>query len=189
MMKELPVPAFRRFERVLLKGERPHTRELRGERGTVISLDSFAVRQKPPRTGHWQYVVHLPGRNCWKALRESDLTSEGYFDEPAAHRGSRAEVSFDLVFEEGMDWMEGSYRLPGEFWKVVIFQKNDVPDIRHRPQIWRKPTRWEEVTDGIVFELPRDACVDREYLLRAMSLAFGYNDWTGVRGPDSMALR
>ncbi len=123
MVKELPVPTFRRFERVLLKGEHAHTREFRGERGTVISLDSFAVRQEPPRTGHWQYVVHLPARNCWKTLSEPDLTSEGYFDEPAAHQGNRAEVSFDLVFEEGMGWMEGSYRLPGEFWKVVIFQK------------------------------------------------------------------
>lgn len=85
--------------------------------------------------------------------------------------------------------MEGSYRLPGEFWKVVIFQKEDVPEIQCQPTTWQRPTKWEGEMTGVVIRFPRTAKVSREDLLRAMSQVFGCSEWVQVNGPDSMMLR
>jgi hypothetical protein len=82
-----------------------------------------------------------------------------------------------------------SYRLPGEFWKVVIFLKDDVADIRCEPSTWQKPTKWEREITGVVIRFPRTARMSRDDLLQAMSDAFGHREWVQVDGPDSMVLR
>ena len=120
---------------------------------------------------------------------QSSLRSEGTFDNETEYFGQRAEISFDIVLKEDHDWAEGTYRLPGEFWKIMIFKKDDVPSIQYEPSKWAQTSKWEPEFTGVVFWLPRADKVDRDYLLRAMSLAFGYSDWVEVSGPDSMIMR
>ena len=48
---------------------------------------------------------------------------------------------------------------------------------------------WCAHITGVVFHAPADTKLDWEYLLRALSRAFGYEGWVQVHGPDSMALR
>jgi hypothetical protein len=135
------------------------------------------------------YIVHLPARNCWRTFLQGDLDSEGGFDPETAHLGTRPEISFDIVLKEENAFAEGSYRLPGQFWQVVIFQKDDVPEVRCQPSKWDRPTNWEREATGIVLRFPRTAKLSRDDLLQAMSQAFGCNEWTVVHGPDSMNLR
>lgn len=189
MLNELPTPAFQHFECVIVRGTGPRCSDHLGDSGTVIALESSAVLKTPTDPGRWTYVVHLPARGLWKAFFQSDLESTGVVDRESDHLATRPEVSFDLVLEEGMTWMEGTYRLPGEPWMVVIFRQEDVPAIESRPQRWRKPTRWEREATGVLIRIPRSVAITRTSLLGAPSQVFGHADWTEVRGPDSMLLR
>lgn len=189
MSNELPAPKFEHYERVVIRGDGPHCTGYRGERGTVIWLDSAAVRRTPTSPDQWLYVVHLPARAVWTTFFQSDLESEGAFDPEAAHLGERPEISFDTVLEEDNGWAEGSYRLPGESWKVVIFRKDDVPELRFEACNWQRPTRWEREITGVVIRFPRTARMGRADLLQAISRAVGFSEWVEVRGPDSMRLR
>ena len=190
MSNELPAPRFGRFERVVIRGEGPHhSKDCQGERGTVIWLESSGVRRQPTRPDQWLYVVHLPAYNSWKTFFQWDLEPEGGFDPEFVHRGQRPEISFDTVLGADNDWVEGSYRLAGEFWKVVIFQKEDVPEIRCEPSHWQRPTKWEGEISGVVIQFPRTARMSRDALLQALFQAFGFREWTQVDGPDSMMLR
>ena len=190
MSQEIPAPKFERFERVVIRGEGPHhSKDCQGEWGTVVWLESSGVRRQPTRPDQWLYVVHLPVQNAWKTFFQWDLEPNGGFDPESAHLGERPEISFDTVLEEDNEWTEGSYRLPGEFWKVVIFQKDDVPEFRCQPSNWRRPTKWEGEITGVVIRSPRTATMGRADLLQAMSKAVGFSGWVEVRGPDSMMLR
>src|ERR1700729_2909399 len=136
MPDEIPPPKFQHYEHVVVRGTGLHSKEFRGERGTVVWLDSFYARTKPDQLDKWMYIVHLPARNCWRTFLQSDLDSEGEFDTETAHLGTRPEISFDTVLKEENTWVEGSYRLPGELWQVVIFQRDDVPEVRCQPSKW-----------------------------------------------------
>ena len=189
MLNELPTPAFQHFERVIVRGTGSRCSDFQGDSGTIIALESSAVLKTPVDPGRWTYVVQLPARGLWKAFFQSDLESAGGVDRESDHLATRPEISFDLAREEGMTWMEGSYRLPGELWKVVIFRQEDVPAIESRPQRWREPTPWEREATGVLIRIPRSVAITRTSLLGALSQVFGHADWTEVRGPDSMLLR
>ena len=97
----------------------------------------------------------------------------------------RAEISYDLVMEDDMEFAEGTYRLPGGDWQVVIVlaRDRDVPEPRPVPQ------RWESGATGVVVRLPRAERVNAEAVERVLSAAFDVLEWVRVRGPDSTQLR
>jgi hypothetical protein len=188
---ELPAPRFQRLERVVVKGDTPRSKEFAGERGIVAWLESSAVRKSPYSADRWAYVVYLPRLEMWPTFFQSELESFGEFATETALLGTRPEISFDLVFDEDgrCDWMEGCYRLPGEFWKVAIFTGSDVAEVRVEPSRWQRASAWEGSIDGIVVHFPRGARLSREDLVEALSLGLGDHNWTHVSGPDSMMLR
>lgn len=186
--QDIPAPLFQRFERVRVAAARPQFGIFAGERGTVVWHDSSSVRQ-PDRPNHWIYIVHLPRRSSWTTFVECDLESEGTFDTEADHLSDRAEISFDTVLDEDNDYLEGSYRLPGGFWQVVAFKKEDVPEICSKPGRWERATKWEETATGLLVSLPRNCTANREFILKAMAQVTGIAVWVEVCGPDSMHLR
>jgi hypothetical protein len=186
---DLLSPKFKHFERVVVVGQEPRCEQWKGEEGTVVSMDSYYVRREPSHPDQWLYVVHLPTHNSWRTFRQIDLELRVGFELESNHFGTRPEISFDTVLEENNDWAEGSYRLPGEFWKVVIFKRDDVDVLLCEPSKWPKPTKWEREVAGVVIRFPRTASMGREDLLGAMSNVFGHNDWAQVHGPDSIVLR
>jgi hypothetical protein len=97
----------------------------------------------------------------------------------------RAEISYDLVMEDDMEFVEGTYRLPGGDWQVVIVSAfdRDVPE----PQV--VPQRWESGVSGVFIRLPRAERVNAATVERVLSEALGVSDWVRVHGPDSMQLR
>jgi hypothetical protein len=95
----------------------------------------------------------------------------------------RAEISYDLVMEDDMTFVEGTYRLAGGDWRVVIVSRCDVAE----PQV--VPQRWESGVSGVFVRFPRAGRLNREAVERMLSAALGVSEWAQVRGPDSMQLR
>ena len=96
----------------------------------------------------------------------------------------RGEISYDLVMEADMAFVEGCYRLPGQDWRVFVFS-------RFRPvgePVWRTST-WESGVTGVVVDYPRDGLLDRQAVAAVMARATGVTGWVEVRGPVSMRLR
>lgn len=95
----------------------------------------------------------------------------------------RAEISYDLVMDDEMEFVEGTYRLPGGDWQVVIVSRADVAG----PEV--VPQEWDGGVTGVAVRVPRSNRLDREAVERLLSVALGVSEWVRVRGPDSMSLR
>jgi hypothetical protein len=189
-VSEVPKPLFCLYERVVVvRSAWPEYIDRIGERGTIVCLESQPVLHE---RGEWAYSVHLPAIGLWMTCIQSDLESLGSVSPESDNLATRPEISFDIILQPENPWAEGTFRLPGGLWQVAIFGKADVPEIRvehAKPGYWKKLTPWERDASGVIIRFPQNARLSRDDLLQAMSGAFGFNDWTEVRGPDSMLLR
>ena len=95
----------------------------------------------------------------------------------------RAEISYDLVMDEDMEFVEGTFRLPGGDWQVVIVSQYDVPEPVAVPQVWDSGVR------GVFIRFPRGWQLNAAAVERVLSAAAGVTEWVVVRGPDSMQFR
>lgn len=95
----------------------------------------------------------------------------------------RAERSYDLVMCDDMQFVEGTFRLPGEDWQVVIASWQDVPEPIAIPQVWGSGVK------GILLSFPRGRGINATTVERELSAVVGISEWAVVRGPDSMGLR
>lgn len=95
------------------------------------------------------------------------------------------EISHDLLpnAEGEFSFVEGTYRLPGRSWQVMIFTKKDVSALQHRL------TTWPSGVTGIIFHMPMKHLLNKAYVERAMAEVFGTQSWVEAKGPDSMLLR
>jgi hypothetical protein len=88
---------------------------------------------------------------------------------------------------EEMGFIEGTFRVPGAFWQVVIFtgpfEGEDIPRRIHRR------TTWESGITGLAFTVPEGTKMNRSYAVSALAEVFGTDAWVEVEGPDSMVLR
>ncbi|VTS02106.1 unnamed protein product [Gemmata massiliana] len=181
------LPKFRRFERVLVVDEPAHYPELLGKSGTVLWRDAIPVHRQHLAVNKWLYLVHFAAENVYRTLLESTLRSEESFEAETTHLGKRPEFSFDVIADDDMSFVEGTYRLPGRFWEVMIFLKANVPALFHRPN--QPPLEWPSGITGAIFHVPDRDKLNREYVRNALVTAFTYSDWVEVAGPDSMVLR
>ena len=95
----------------------------------------------------------------------------------------RAEISYDLVMEEDMGFVEGTFRLPGGEWQVVIVSRGSVPSPA------AKATTWESGVTGLFVTFPEGLKLDKSAVEDILSRSFGVSEWDEVTGPDSMRLR
>jgi hypothetical protein len=97
----------------------------------------------------------------------------------------QGEISYDLVMDDDMDFVEGTYRLSPGDWNVFIFlsSKRDVEQAE-----WKYCT-WDSGVSGIVFRVPPTMTLNMASVEELMSRALGVESWRRVRGPDSMVLR
>ena len=96
----------------------------------------------------------------------------------------RAEISFDLVMEDVMSFVEGTYRLPGGDWQVFIFGPDSSvssPDA--------KMGKWASGVTGVFVAWPESLTLDKAAVLNTLSKQLKVTEWAEIRGPDSMALR
>jgi len=95
----------------------------------------------------------------------------------------RAEISYDLVMDDDMAFVEGTFRLADGVWRAVIVSRCDVPE----PQVL--PQQWESGVSGVFIRFPRAGRLNRAVVEQVLSVALGVAEWVEVRGPDSMHLR
>jgi len=95
-----------------------------------------------------------------------------------------AEISFDLIMEDDMSFVEGTYRLPGRDWQVVIFSSDQIPE-----PVIKMHAQWKSGVTGIHVRFPRGKKLNKTVVLRIMSDCLGVTEWVETRGPDSMQLR
>ena len=98
----------------------------------------------------------------------------------------QAEITFDLIMEEDMDFVEGCYRLPSGPWQVFTFGQDHVES--EKPKV-KTDVVWKSGVRGTVVTLPRGMLVNKSAVLQILSDALGVTTWSEVRGPDSMQLR
>ncbi len=156
--------------------------EFLGRLGTILWLCRPWFSRRAGTWNEWGACISIPSLDRCVSFRESDLRPTGRFDREADHLGTRFELSFDIVMSEEMDIVEGSYRLPGRFWEVLVFISEDVPELRH------DFVSWESGITGVKFDVPRHLSLNRDLVHRSMSAVFGAPSWHEVHGPDTMIL-
>ena len=95
------------------------------------------------------------------------------------------EITFDLVMEENMSFVEGCYRLEDELWHVFMFRKSrGIEEVGIKRDLV-----WQSGVTGINIIIPDDTTLDKLLVLEALSDALGVTEWSEIHGPDSMELR
>lgn len=100
----------------------------------------------------------------------------------------RAEISYDLVMDDDMPFVEGTYRLPGQEWQVLIVLARGPRD-RERLVDEVTPRTWASGMTGLVIRMRSSVKINAASVEQVLSTALGVSEWMRVRGPDSMWLR
>jgi hypothetical protein len=118
--------------------------------------------------------------------REPHILKDG-FAVPRWHspeyRRPNGEISYDLVMEDDMAFSEGSYRIGGCEWCVVIISKRPIES-----PAWQTCT-WDSGVSGIVVCVPLMMRLNTKAIENLLSDILGVRVWERVQGPDSMKLR
>ena len=178
----MPTSRIQQFEKVLVVNDRMGV-EYFGKTGTVIWRDRPDFSRRTGLWREWGYSVYFPTLDSYCSFSESDLQKSGEFESAEAHLGMKFEISYDIVMREEMDAVEGCYRLPAQFWQGFAFFKQDVTELQHRF------VTWESGLTGIEFDVPREANLNRKYVVRSMSEIFGADSWAEVHGPAGHTLK
>src|SRR2546429_548419 len=96
----------------------------------------------------------------------------------------QGEISYDLIMEDDMDFVEGCYRLPHKPWEVFIFSKSRrIAEPAHRF------FTWDSGVTGITFHVPDSTRLNKTLVEELLSSVLGVVRWDEVRGPDSIVIR
>jgi hypothetical protein len=93
------------------------------------------------------------------------------------------EISYDLVMQDDMDFVEGSYRVNSGNWQVFIVSKAPID----RAEI--RSSQWSSRVTGVVIRFPLSVRLNKQAVEQLMSQELGVSEWHEVRGPDSIQLR
>lgn len=118
--------------------------------------------------------------------REPHLLDDGFAVprwHSSAHRRPNGEISYDLVMDDDMVFVEESYRIGGCEWRVVIVSKRPIVT-----PSW-KPCTWDSGVSGIVVEISVGIRLNALVLENLLAEILGVGAWERVQGPDSMQLR
>ena len=97
----------------------------------------------------------------------------------------KGEITFDLVMDDDMPFVEGCYRLDDNVWHVFTFFKS-----RGLHEVGVKTgLKWKSGVTGMNVILRDDEKLNKSKVLEILSSALGIMEWVEVRGPDSMQLR
>lgn len=93
------------------------------------------------------------------------------------------DISFDLVMEDDMSFIEGTYRLKDGDWQVFIISKAPVEVAQ------TKSSCWSSGVTGVAIHLPCSVQLNKQTVKKILSEWLEIAEWREVRGPDSMQLR
>jgi hypothetical protein len=95
----------------------------------------------------------------------------------------QGEISYDLIMEDDMSFVEGSYRIGNGAWQVFIFRKDPI----ERPEV--TSGHWPSGVTGVFVRVPPSVRLNKQVVEQMMSEWLGVSGWREVRGPDSIQLR
>jgi hypothetical protein len=95
-----------------------------------------------------------------------------------------AEISYDLVMSDEMEFVEGTYRLPHRDWQVFIFNPDSSVA---EPQI--VTGKWPSGVTGVFIKWPPSKRLNKAVVEEILSAQLAVTEWSEVRGPDSIQLR
>jgi hypothetical protein len=75
-----------------------------------------------------------------------------------------AEISFDLVMRDNMEFVEGTFRLSGSDWQVFIFKRCPV----ERPKI--NSVEWNSGVSGFFVRIPESQKLDKATVQQVLSV-------------------
>jgi hypothetical protein len=155
---------------------------------TPLQGCTFLACDKPPNFRD----AHVPCRRCDPSStvdhyepREPHLLEDGFAVtrwHSDDHYRAPGQISYDLVMDDDMDFVEGTYRIGGCDWCVFIFSKR----LQEEPT-WRAST-WDSGVWGVVVQVPRKMRLNMASAESLLSQILGVRTWERVRGPDSMQL-
>ena len=100
------------------------------------------------------------------------------------------EISFDLIIpEEGMDHIEGVYRIEGADWKVFYFTHWRDGYLWSMNPIIRENVIFQSGIGGIDAVYPACQLLNKETSKKLLSSILGGVSWVDVMGPDSLQLK
>lgn len=98
---------------------------------------------------------------------------------------SAAQITFDLIMEDDMSFVEGCYKLSNKNWEVfIISQEESIEKITVEKEI-----TWQSGNTGVIIKLPKNAKINKINVLKILSNVLDVSAWSEVVGPDSMQLR
>jgi hypothetical protein len=77
----------------------------------------------------------------------------------------KGEITFDLVMEDDMDFVEGCYRLGDGIWHVFVFRKSDGAE---KPNVM-KDLVWKSDVTGIHAIAPHEEKLNKSKVLQTLS--------------------
>jgi hypothetical protein len=98
----------------------------------------------------------------------------------------KAEISFDLIMDEDMGFVEGCYRLAGGEWEVFIIAHTGIGS--SEPEV-RNNLRWPSGVRGLNAFVPLTTKLNKSAVLHLLSDTLSVTEWSEVQGPDSIILR
>jgi hypothetical protein len=97
----------------------------------------------------------------------------------------KAEITFDLVMKESMDFVEGCYRLEGGAWQVFTFVRTQgLENVEVR-----KDLVWKSGVTGLSIFVGDDTALNKSTVIQMLADALAVTNWSEVQGPDSIQLR
>jgi len=87
--------------------------------------------------------------------------------------------------DDDMPFVEGTFRLPGGEWQVLIFIPEEELD---EPNVDTEG-RWESGVRGVCVYWPRWRALNKTVVEQLLSSVYSVAHWIPVKGPDSMILR
>jgi hypothetical protein len=98
----------------------------------------------------------------------------------------KAEITFDLVMDDDMPFVEGCYRLDNGAWHVFIFRKTRGGMEKVAVM---KDLVWPSGVTGLNVIVRDETILNKQFVLQTLSKELGVTGWHEVQGPDSMNLR
>lgn len=95
----------------------------------------------------------------------------------------KGEISYDLIMENDMKFVEGTFRVGSGQWQVFIISKRPVD------QVTIQSTKWSSGATGVHFEVPQEYCLNKQISKQLLTNWLGVEAWVEVGGPDSIQLR
>jgi hypothetical protein len=95
----------------------------------------------------------------------------------------QGEISYDLIMQDDMSFVEGTYRIGNGNWQVFIIRKDPI----EREEV--TSGHWSSGVTGLFARVPVAVGLNKQTVERLMSEWLGVARWHEVLGPDSLQLR